>query len=119
MSFLFSLFGGIMARETGRSGYKIKLKKKIETLLPGCFIMHQDPADTHQGIPDWLILWNDRWAMLEVKASEASEHQPNQEYWINRYGELGFTSFIYPENEEEVLNALKSTLTSGRRPLNA
>lgn len=108
-----------MARETGRTGYKVKLKKKIETLLPGCSIIPMDPADTHQGIPDWLILWNDRWAMLEVKASEKSEHQPNQEYWVNHYNQLGFTSFIYPENETEVLHALQSALTSGRNPLHS
>lgn len=107
-----------MPRETGRTGYKTKLKQTIENRLPGCFIMTQDPADTHQGIPDWLILWNDRWAMLEVKASEKAEHQPNQEYWVNYYNQFGFTSFIYPENEQEVLDALQSALTFGRDSFN-
>lgn len=103
-----------MVRETGRTGYKVKLKKTIKEMFPGCLIYRNDPQDSHQGIPDWTIFYGPRWAMLETKAANASERQPNQEYWVNHYNQLGFASFIYPENEEEVLNALRHALTSSR-----
>lgn len=100
-----------MARETGKEGYKAKLVVKLNKIFPGCLIIRNDPADTHQGIPDLTILFNDRWAMLEVKAAEDSKQQPNQEYYVDKYNGFSFASFIYPENEEEVLNALKSALS--------
>jgi len=107
-----------MARETGRTGYKVKLKKKLREMFPGCIIQHQDPNIIHQGIPDLLILYNDRWAMLEAKASEKSPHQPNQPHWVEFYNKQSFASFIYPENEEEVLHALQRSLAPGKRSRN-
>lgn len=101
-----------MARETGRTGYKVKLKKTLTARFPGCFFMDNDPNDSHQGIPDLTVYWNGRWGMLETKAGSKSAQQPNQAYWVDHYNQLGFASFIYPENEEEVLNALQSALTS-------
>lgn len=104
-----------MARETGRTGYKVKLKEKLEQMFPGCLIVHNSPADSHNGIPDMTIFYNDRWAMLEAKAARDSKKQPNQDHWIEHYNRLSFASFIYPENEKEVLNALQSALApSGR-----
>lgn len=101
-------------RETGRAGYKLKLKKKLTEMFPGCIIQHQDPNIIHQGIPDLLIIYGPHWGMLEAKASEKSARQPNQEYWIDFYNDQSFASFIYPENEEEVLNALQSALSPSR-----
>ena len=107
-----------MARETGRSGYKAKLIKKLEKMFPGCLIARNDPKDTHQGIPDLTIFYNDRWAMLETKAATKSERQPNQEHWVKHYNAMGFASFIYPENEEEVLHALQRSLAPRERSRN-
>lgn len=104
-----------MARETGRTGYKAELKKKLNKMFPGCLIMHNNPADSHTGIPDMTIFYNDRWAMLEAKAAANSKQQPNQAHWVEHYNRLSFASFIYPENEEEVLNALQSALAPYRR----
>lgn len=101
-----------MVRETGRSGYKTKLITKLETLFPGCIIQHQDPLTTHQGIPDMLILYKNTWAMLEVKASAKSVRQPNQEFYVDYYNRQSFASFIYPENEKEVLHGLQATFAS-------
>ena len=98
-----------MPRETGRTGYKTKLIKTLNELFPGCTIMHNNAAHK-QGVPDMTIFYGERWAMLEVKAAENSPRQPNQEYWVNFYNEQSFESFIYPENEEEVLNALQHAL---------
>ena len=91
--------------------YQAGLKKRIQTLLPGCLIVKQDANQT-QGILDFLILYNDRWAMLEVKASADAPHRPNQDYYVEKFAGMSFAAFIYPENEQEVLNALQQTLRS-------
>lgn len=95
------------------SKYQRDLKKKIENMFPGCIILKQD-AGLRQGIPDLLILHKDKWALLEVKASATADQQPNQEYYIENFNRLSFAAFIYPENEEEVLNALQRTFGSRR-----
>jgi hypothetical protein len=93
--------------------YQAKLIRKVQQLLPGCQIIKLDPRET-QGIPDILILYRNQWAMLEVKMAPTSAEQPNQDYYVNLFDEMSFASFINPENEEEVLNALQSTLGSDR-----
>lgn len=60
-----------------------------------------------QGIPDLTILWKDKWALLECKQSASAPKRPNQELYIKKAGEMSFGSFIFPENEEEVLNDLQ------------
>lgn len=60
-----------------------------------------------QGIPDILILYRDRWAMLEVKVSSKARHRPNQEYYIQMFGDMSFGAFIYPENEMEIFSDLQ------------
>ena len=79
----------------------------------GCVILKND-SEYIQGIPDLLVLFRDRWAMLEVKASEDSPNQPNQEWYIARLNKMSFAAFIYPENEEEVLNDLQRAFESRR-----
>jgi hypothetical protein len=72
--------------------------------------------DTYQqGIPDLLILWHDRWALLEVKASMSSEKQPNQDHYIELFDEMSFAAYISPETEEEVLSALQQAFEPPRR----
>lgn len=64
-----------------------------------------------QGISDLLILVPHKYAFLEVKLSEKSKQQPNQEWYVDVWGSrCAYTSFIYPENQEEVLNALQQAL---------
>lgn len=96
------------------STYQARLIKKLERRFPGCIIMKND-SGYRQGFPDLLVLFNDRWALLEVKASANAAQQPNQEYYVNLGRELSFAEFIYPENEEEVLDALQSTFESHRK----
>ena len=85
--------------------YKTRLIKKIESRLPGCLVLKNDP-NYLQGIPDLTILCEDWWGFLEVKTSVNAEERPNQGYYIGRAATASFGAFIYPENEKEVLDAL-------------
>jgi hypothetical protein len=72
---------------------------------------HNDPnAPGQQGIPDTTVYIGAVWILLEVKRSEKSKKRPNQDWWITKWGEVTFTSFIFPENEEEVFDALERSL---------
>jgi hypothetical protein len=94
--------------------YQAKLIKRLEHLFPGCLILKND-SSYRQGMLDLLILWNDRWASLEVKDSETSSMRPNQEHYIERLDEMSFASVIYPDNEGEVLSALQQAFRPRRR----
>jgi hypothetical protein len=61
------------------SQFQSKLIKKLKQLFPGCEITKLD-ALYQQGFPDLLILWKDKWAVLEVKISEKASRQPNQDF---------------------------------------
>ena len=82
------------------------LISEIKERLPGCLVMKTDP-NYIQGIPDLLVLFGQRWAMLEVKKSENAAHQPNQDYYVEHLNEMSFSRFINPTNKEEVLNDLE------------
>lgn len=73
-----------------------------------------------QGIPDLTVYLPGFWAWLEVKPQRDADQEPNQEWyvrWANRFP-FTFGAFIYPENEEEVLNDLEQTYRLCRRALN-
>ena len=99
-----------MARE---SKFQSDLIKELEVRFPGCFVTKLDSSHK-QGIPDLLILWNDRWATLECKQSKKAKHQPNQDYYVNMMNDMSFSTFIYPENKEEVLHELQQAFQSRR-----
>lgn len=85
--------------------FKTNLIKELKFLFPGCMVMHLDPNEI-QGIPDLLILYNDRWAVLEGKDYATAKHQPNQDYYVDLMNGMSFAAFIYPENKDEVLDDL-------------
>lgn len=93
------------------SEYQAKLIKRLQKMFPGCLVIKNDP-NYLQGIPDLTIYYGPKWALLEVKASEKSKERPNQRYYIEKWAEMTFASFIYPENEEEVLYALQQAFGS-------
>ncbi len=93
------------------SKYQKRIIKILEKEFPGCLILKNDPTYI-QGIPDLLILYKDKWASLEVKRSSTSPIRPNQKYYVNLMDEMSYSSFIFPENEEEVLNDLQRALRS-------
>lgn len=89
--------------------YQSQLIKKLKRMFPNCVVLKND-SDYMPGIPDLLILYKNKWAMLEVKASEESSIQPNQEYYVLKLDDMSFASFINPTNEEEVLVDLQHAL---------
>lgn len=89
--------------------FQAKLIKDIKKRLPGCIVMKNDSGYI-QGIPDLLVLHNDKWAALECKKNETADRQPNQEYYVELMDNMSFARFIYPENREEILDDLQSTL---------
>ena len=97
-----------MAKE---SQYQSKLVKRIKDRFPGAVVLKTDPSQM-QGIPDLLVLNNDKWALLEVKQSKDAKKRPNQEYYVDKFSKMSYSSFIFPENEEEVLNAMERTFKS-------
>lgn len=79
--------------------------KEIEERFPGSIVMKTDPSYI-QGIPDLLVLYGSKWASLEVKRSANETHILNQDYYVESMNGMSYSSFIYPENKEVVLNEL-------------
>lgn len=89
--------------------YKRGLKKRIEDRFPKCIVLKND-EQMLQGIPDITILWGSCYAVLEVKRSASSPFRPNQEWYLDEVVKMGGIAFvIYPENEEEVLDAVQQS----------
>ena len=93
------------------SDFQAKLIQELKAMFVGCIITKSDPNHI-QGIPDLLILYNDKWAALECKKSAKAKKQPNQEYYVGRLNEMSFSRFICPENKEEVLHELQQAFKS-------
>ena len=100
-----------MAKE---SDFQSSLIREIENIFEGSIVLKNDP-NYIQGFPDLLVLYKDKWALLECKRGEKENKQPNQEYYVDRCNEMSYASFVYPENKEEVLDELQRAFKSGRR----
>lgn len=92
--------------------FKTQLVKELKALLPGCIVLHIDPNEI-QGMPDLLVLYQDRWAALEGKRSRNASHRPNQDYYVDLMNRMSYAAFIYPENKEEILSDLQRTFALG------
>jgi hypothetical protein len=89
------------------------LIKEIKERFPGCLVFKNDP-NYIQGVPDLTVLYGKQWALLECKKSAHEEHQPNQDYYIERGNDMSIARFIYPENRTEVLDELQQTFKPRR-----
>ena len=81
---------------------------------PGCIALKNDSSYI-QGFPDWTILHEDKWAVLEMKRKRGAKEQPNQEYYVNKLNDMSFSRFVYPENKDEVLNDMDTLFKRKRR----
>lgn len=88
------------------SDYQAHVIDRLENEFPGSIV---GKVDYRQGIPDLQILYKNKWAALECKKSANESHQPNQDHYVEQMNKMSFASFIYPENEEEVFDALSKS----------
>lgn len=88
------------------SKYQHDLINRLECEFKGCIII-KNPPDRIQGIPDLLILFEDKWAALEVKVSSKAPERPNQRYYVVELDRMSFAAFIFPENEDRVIDELQ------------
>ncbi|MCD7777640.1 MAG: hypothetical protein LUH47_03965 [Clostridiales bacterium] len=93
------------------SKFQAGLIKELKNRFRGCIVLKND-SDYIQGIPDLLVLYNDKWASLECKKSAKAKRQPNQEYYVGLMNKMSFSKFVCPENKEEILNELEQTFKS-------
>lgn len=96
-----------MARSSKlESGFQDRLIAELKAMFPGCMTFKMDQI---QGIPDLLVLYKDKWCMLECKQHARAKRRPNQDYYVDLLNNMSFSRFIYPENKEEVLRELQQT----------
>ena len=100
------------------SNFQRAVKKEIKERFPDCIIFKTD-ATQIQGIPDLMILYEDKWAALEVKKDANASHRPNQDYYVERANEMSFARFIFPENKQEVLDELQQAFGVTGQPRTA
>ena len=91
--------------------YQASFFKKVALLLPDyngkkCIIIKND-AGYLQGIPDWTVFYGKLYVTLEVKRTKDAHRQPNQSYYVSLFRHMAYSSFVYPENEQQVLSELK------------
>jgi hypothetical protein len=87
--------------------------RELKDVFPGCVVLKLDPGYV-QGVPDRLLLIDGFWAVLEFKDSRNAPHQPNQDWYIEKFGEMSFASFVYPENAEDVMYGLQQAYQAHR-----
>ena len=94
------------------SEFQRKLIEELNGIFPGALIYKNE---TKQGFPDLTVLYKKHWALLECKRSEDADHQPNQDYYVERANQMSFSRFVYPENKQEVLDELQQAFRTRRK----
>lgn len=89
--------------------FQADLIKDLHKQYPDAIVLKND-ASYMQGIPDLLVLHEDKWAALECKRSIDEILQPNQAYYVTEMNAMSFAAIIAPENRQEVLDALSAAL---------
>ena len=83
--------------------------KKLKRIFPGIMVLKND-AGYLQGVPDLTLLYNDRWAVIELKKKSNSTRRPNQRYYVDKLNEMSYAAFLQPSNEAEILKELQIAL---------
>lgn len=103
------------------SKFQKNLIDEIKDRFPGSIVLKNDSSHI-QGIPDLTVFWKDKWATLEVKRdieeykkAIAGKGRANQPYYVEKMNSMSFSSFIYPENKEEVLNEMERSFNGRSR----
>lgn len=81
---------------------------------PGCIALKNDSSYI-QGFPDWTLLYEDKWAVLEMKKERGARKQPNQDYYVDKLNKMSFSRFVFPENRDEVFEDLDTFFKRKRR----
>ena len=76
------------------SAFQSALIKELRKIFPGRMVLKND-SSYYQGIPDLLVLYKDKWAMLECKRTSNARHQPNQDYYIEKFVEVHLIPLPY------------------------
>lgn len=92
-----------------------QLQKKIKEYLEerGAVVLKTNPGVLNPtGIPDLLVLYKDRWAMVEVKSSPTAEFQVLQPEQLARFKDMnpGLVFVAFPENFDRVTLLLRNHL---------
>lgn len=96
--------------------YQKHVIRRVRTRWTDGIVLKND-SSYRQGIPDLSVFFpTGFWAWLEVKPSESAIHEPNQDYYVEWAGCAMFGAFIYPENEDEVLDDLQQAYQLFRHP---
>lgn len=90
--------------------YQARLIKKLHKRFPGCVIHKNDP-NYRQGLPDLVVYFYNTYAFLEVKISADADEQPNQRHYVDKFNDMAYASFIYPEIEDQVLREMQKAFS--------
>ena len=66
---------------------------KVKERYSGSIALKNDSSYI-QGFPDWTILYEDKWAVLEMKKKRGARKQPNQEYYVDKLNKMGGLYFL-------------------------
>ena len=77
------------------------------------FFFAKGGLNVRKRIPDLIVLYNKRWAMLECKKDKTAPYRPNQKFYLDKTNRMSFSATIYPENKDEILGSLVQYLKGG------
>jgi hypothetical protein len=88
------------------NSFQKKVIDEIAKRLPQAIVLKNDSSYV-QGIPDLVVFYRNKYAMLEVKRSSTANHQTNQDIYISLFEKWGvFAAFVYPENFTYIMDDL-------------
>ena len=85
-------------------------REQLEFCFPGCLVVKLDTRYA-TGVPDLIMLWENKWATFEMKDGPNAKRQPLQDHYVEKMNDMSFSAFVHPENFEEVLDAVQRALS--------